>query len=161
MKTFRTDLSVDGIDALISKIRQYQGTFYNDFLAAVRQICDDAAEIAQDAFGMAVKVEVESIATKNDQYIARFAIVGSNKAVAFLEFGAGLLTDEDHPFADDAPFPVEKGSYSKINAHEYEAWTYWWFNHKKYTFVAPRRGLFKASEYIKDNLREEIRNSIR
>jgi hypothetical protein len=81
--------------------------------------------------------------------------------VAFLEFGAGLLTDEDHPFADDAPFPVEKGSYSKINAHEYEAWTYWWFNHKKYTFVAPRRGLFKASEYIKDNLREEIRSSIR
>lgn len=44
----------------------------------------------------------------------------SGEQVMFLEFGAGFLTDEGHPFAEAAPVKVEAGAYSKKHAKTYQ-----------------------------------------
>lgn len=160
MKTFRTDLSVDGIDRLISEIKTYQGKFYTNFMKEIEDLCQAAAEVAQTAFGSAVEMSAVPTATQNDSYVARFAVIAEGRAVGFLEFGAGLLTEEDHPFADDAPFDVREGSYSEEHAMQYYTYGYWYFGGKRYYFVQPRRGLFKASEHVKDNIRSAIRSAV-
>ena len=157
----RANLTEASIQKAIDQLKKYRSNFYRAFLAAVEDLCNIAAEECQKAYGDPdITMEVIPTATKLDAGVARFEIVANGDQVGFLEFGAGDLADASHPFAGNAPFEVRPGSWSEDNAQKYSTYGYWWYRKEKYYFITPRRGLFVASEYIKDNLREAIRSSM-
>lgn len=158
----RAILTADSIQKAIDQIKKYQNSFYTAFQSAVQELCDVAAEVCRETYGDPdIAVESVPTITKHDAGVARFEIRASGQHVGFLEFGAGDLADASHPFAGNAPFEVRPGSYSEEHAQRYSTYGYWYYNKRKYYFIEPQRGLFKASEYIKDNLRESIRSSMR
>lgn len=152
-------MSVDILDPSSIKALQNQLKFYQDNIepkmqSALEILANAAAEMCQSYFGRSVNVEYEL-----DDEEPRAVITASGKAVGFLEFGAGKATDTSHEFAGNAPFDVYPGSYSEQNARMFVEHGFWIFGGRRYEFVLPKRGLYKTSNWIKDNYAKVIKGS--
>lgn len=97
----------------------------------------------------------------------------SGEDVGFLEFGAGVFTDDSNPFANEVDFPVVPGSWSASHEHSanpnarYFAKNgfWWWYNpdvHEsvRYTGLYPTRGMLSAVDYVRDNIVQRITERI-
>ena len=111
----------------------------------VQAFVDKGAEIAQTEFGSMTTVE-----TGTDSY----KIKGTVAMIA--EFGAGLTTDETHPYAGDMDFPVKVGSYSDARQGEFfkTGHKFWHFGKTRMDHVEPRRGMFHSMDYLKQHIGE-------
>lgn len=105
---------------------------------------------AEGAYGTgAIKVWVEQIPYG-------WKLVANGDAVGFLEFGAGTMSDKQHPFAKNAPFEVKPGSWSLTYGEgqfipgRHESW---FFGGREYRYVQPRRGLYQAYTAMLNDLR--------
>lgn len=91
-------------------------------------------------------------------------IFAQGEQVGFLEFGTGALTDEMHPLADQAPFPVFTGSWSN-SPEGAGTWLKWLESGKdpmKYPYNRePRYGIYAAVEYIKAHAAEYVADELR
>lgn len=166
MKKIKAELSVESIQKAIDSLKGYQNNVELAYMRAIEQIVEDATQICQEAFGNSVTVDHSGdISEKTNVY--RYEITAEGKAVGFLEFGAGAGVEADHPFAKNAPFPVYSGSYSEANNGMYAQTKVqygigWWvFGGKIYLLVEAKRGLYKASENIRDNARRIIAESVK
>ena len=102
---------------------------------------------AQGAYGAAVSVSL--VESENGVTIS-----ADGEAVVFLEFGAGSSTNSANMYANEMPFPVQRGSYSDANHGEYQATHYdhWTFGGVEMTAVEPRNGMQKAYEAIMQDI---------
>lgn len=107
----------------------------------IKEIAKIGQQAAQGAYGSAIDVTVEEI----DNGVA---ISANGKAVAFLEFGAGSMTNSSNRYAFEMPFLVYRGSYSDETQGEYQEthYNYWHFGGKEIEYVEPRNGMQKAYE---------------
>ena len=109
---------------------------------------------------------------KDDTFTTSIVVTGDEPIIA--EFGAGYGTMEDHPFAKNAPVPIEVASYSKENFDRsmygglfyitndlYPGEGYWIFGGQTYQRVEPRHGLLDAYNYILQNGAEIARSVIK
>ena len=107
----------------------------------IQEIAKIGQRAAQGAYGSAINVTVENSGDG-------VAISANGKAVAFLEFGAGSMTNSSNRYAFEMPFLVFRGSYSDETKGEYQAthYSYWHFGGKEIEYVEPRNGMQKAYE---------------
>lgn len=154
MKKIKVKLNTNGLKKAIRELEFYRDSLEMRVMRAAEQIALLAVDVVQGVYGSAVAVSL--IPTENR---LGYTIEANGRAVGFLEFGAGLMTDEGHPFAENAPFDVREGSYSEDHAMQYYTYGYWWYGGKRYYFVAPRRGLYEGSTYIRDHAVEVIKRS--
>ena len=107
----------------------------------IQEIAEIGRDAAQGAYGSAIKVTL----VKEDKGVL---ISADGKAVAFLEFGAGSMTNSSNRYALEMPFLVFRGSYSDESKGEYQAthYNYWHFGGKEISYVEPRNGMQKAYE---------------
>lgn len=135
-------LTSKGLEEAADAVRELQKRLNGDRMD--NAIFDIATLIMADAghtYGNSVKVTTEAAENGRD-------VVATGRAVMFLEFGAGTETDVGHPYAENAPAPIEPGSYSREHAGMFEELGYWAFGGRFYKFVAPRRALYKAVRLV-------------
>ena len=119
----------------------------------MERLAEIGRDAAQGAYGNggAVSVTVEPIDNG-------FCIRADGNAVAFLEFGAGDTVNSGNRYAEQMPFEVSSGSYSRQNLDRwgrpgmYARYGYWIFGGTKYTEVQPRNGMEHAYEEIMSNV---------
>ena len=110
---------------------------------------------------------------KDDTFTTSINVTGGDEAI-IAEFGAGYGTMEFHPFAKNAPVPIEVASYSKENFERsmygglfyitddlYPGEGYWYFGGQSFDRVEPRHGLLDAYDYIMQNGDEIARSVIK
>lgn len=102
-----------------------------------RLVSEIGKPAAEGAYGSAINVTIERIPRG-------WQLVANGDAVGFLEFGAGVTADKNHSFAQNAPFEVYPGSWSKDHAQQFTNNGFWVFGGQQYDRVEPRRGLYKA-----------------
>lgn len=152
--TIDIELSTSSINRAISELQR----IYNDFPDSVQQAVDvlakDGAEEAKAAVGRMATVEAENVSQTEAK------IVLSGRAAIISEFGAGYATMEYHPFADNAPVPIEVASYSReqypygmfyISDQVNPGEGYWFFGGQEYDRIEPRHGLLNAYDYLIKN----------
>lgn len=107
----------------------------------IQEIGKIGQQAAKGAYGSAIDVTL----VREDKGVT---ISANGKAVAFLEFGAGSMTNSSNRYALEMPFLVYRGSYSDETKGEYQAthYNYWHFGGKEITYVEPRNGMQKAYE---------------
>ena len=158
MRTYTAELSTASIDRLIQQIEGYRDVVLQPALmSGMETIAANATKEAQTSFGSAV-----SVTYAPQEPSMAYTITGTGKAVGFLEFGAGIWTEENHELAANAPFPVYEWSYSELSGSgEGYAKGYWHFGGRVFYGIQPRRGLYNASSFVKANAAKIIRSALR
>ena len=140
--TFRINaksLKKDLDKVIEDKVRKYLREKSNEFVE--RLTSEVGKKAAESAYGNApIQLWLEKIPRG-------WRLVANGEAVGFLEFGAGTMSDRQHPFAKNAPFPVQPGSWSQIHGDKQFVpglYEYWYFGGQKFEYVAPRRGMLAA-----------------
>lgn len=145
MKDIAIDLSEQSIARAIQELKAYQLAFPAKITRAWAILCEGARDYCQSLYGAEVVVTGESSADG-------FIITATGRGVGFLEFGAGTMTDTEHPLAENAPFDVYPGSYSETNKRLFELYGYWVFGGRIYTYVMPQRCLYQTSIWVWQNI---------
>lgn len=148
-------LSETGINNLISRLQTIKENLQYGIEQTVEILAKEGADEANRAYG-GIAYASES---KEDSNTAVITVTGKNPIIA--EFGAGYATMEYHPFAKNAPVPIEVASYSKMNFDQspygglfwitndlYPNEGYWYFGGETYDRVEARHGLLNANDYI-------------
>lgn len=162
MKTIRIKLSVNGIEKAVRDLEQYRDELKQRTAELVDTLVDGGADAAQAAFGSTATVDKQT----DDGY---GYVEASGEYMTIKEFGAGLATMEDHPFADKAPYPVGVWEYSKWNlqhggsgeGYRTGKWHFPPGSKNEYTRVEPRHGILDAWDYIENHVEPEARRLFR
>lgn len=93
-----------------------------------------------------------------------FEVIAQGQQVGFLEFGAGLFSEYNHPFAQNVPYDVYMGSFSESEDGA-GTWLKWLQDGKdpmKYPYNREARyAMFNASEYIKKHAVQYIKEALK
>ena len=148
MKLINITLGVDDINRVVADLERLRQALDSGEIA--ERIAEEGANAAETAYGFPVSVE-----TSGNQA----TIIASHEGLSFLEFGAGLTTDESNPYAGMVPYPVYRGSYSDENHGMYAqtGYQYWIFGRNIFDRVIPRGGMMAAGQAIRDNAQDVIR----
>lgn len=160
--TINVSLSTESIENAIRSLRTVQENIRWGLSETVDILLKDGEQIAQAADGSMATVK----GYKDDETSGR--IIATGEAPIIAEFGAGYATMESHPFAGEAPVPIEVGSFSKENDGLFY-WSdyanpgegYWYFGGQEYDRVEPRHGLLDAHDHIVNHAAEIAREVIK
>lgn len=148
MKTLEIRLNQTSIGNAIKYFERYRNRLSKKIDELEWMLATEGAQVAQRIYGTAVTVTVRR---EKDGV----SVLASGKAVAFLEFGAGMYTDSLHPLAgkaDNEGLAVYDGSYSESHANQYTTLGYWFFNGMKIEGVQPRYAMWEADKAMSNEV---------
>ena len=132
------------------KFRLLQKQFERNVNRFIHELGEIGRDTAEQWYGDTITVTLEEIPNG-------VAINANGRHVVFLEFGAGDAVNESNMYAatveQEGGFEIRPGSYSEINAHQYELTGRWTFGGIVYTEVQPRN----AMEHVYETLQQEMR----
>lgn len=145
-KEITVDLSAIGIKKAIAEITKFK----KDFEKRVDLLCKKLAElgvsVVADDYGYTRGGEIQVYWEKVDD---GYVVVADGKGVMFLEFGAGDLAGTGM-MLENVPVDTTPGSWSASHAKQYSENGKWVWNDIVFTEVAPRSGMYFASEAMKN-----------
>ena len=153
--TIRT-LSESEIDKAITLLTAYKLTLDNRINRAMDTLAMLASEELRrnvGSSGRSVKNGGSRVSWSKLEGMS-YLLTVDGQQIGFLEFGTGVYADEQHPFRENAPFPVFSGSYSDtVGAGTWNKWVN--IDKKdpmKYPYNrVPKRPLYLTSLWIRDN----------
>lgn len=152
MKQIHISLGTGSIGKAIRELESYQERISRRAERLVSELTEEGRDIAQASFGRSVKVTGVADGEKG-------AVEASGSAAVIMEFGAGLMTMEEHPLAENAPVPVHEWSYSEtVGSGEGYATGQWHFGGRAYQYVIPRHGMLDARDHIVNVAEEKARS---
>lgn len=160
MRELSVSLNPDSVQEVIDELNKVKSLLDGEKMDnALGDIAGEIAKKAREIYGPSVTVTVEPADHGKD-------VVASGKAVMFLEFGAGTMTDTAHPYAGDAPVEIRPGSYSETHAGMFASTNedgdgYWIFGGKVYHYVVPRRALYHAVEDVKPKVLGIVKENLK
>ena len=126
-----------------------------EFDAKVDIFLNEIANLGRDTFdALGYTVDSGEITVTVEEIENGYAINAAGQGIVFLEFGAGDTVNSGNRYAPLMPFEVRPGSYSEINAQQYELTERWVFGGVVYTQISPRNGMQTAWETIMQNWRD-------
>ena len=153
-KTVKMTLSADSVQEAIEKLTMYKTAVKRAVLTATQRLMEDAQYYLERIVHIEMnpneqRVTVTSQLTDDG---TGFILTMSGAGVGFIEFGTGAYTDTAHPFADNAPFNVYKGSYStEIGNNTWGAWIQAGLPESEYPYNRyPVRPLYETCEFLRD-----------
>lgn len=155
-------LDAASLDRAVQEIAAYEAELNRKLISAFYVLAEEAADVVREHFfGYAVTVTTEPVNVVHPNTY-RYRIMASGDEVGFLEFGAGTTANSpNNPLAVNAPFPVGPAEYSKRNAQRFYLYGYWYYRKRRYEFVLPRRGLYFGDQYVRQNVRDVVKRSMR
>ncbi len=151
MRNFEIKLSEDSVQSMIDILEEFKQHLKDNQIP--EKLAEVGANAAEAAYGFPVSVE-----TGDD----RASVIASHEGLPFLEFGAGITTNENHIYASEVEYPVYQGSYSDQNHGMYQqtGYQYWVFGGEVYDRVVPRGGMLAAGTAIRDTLEDVVREAV-
>ena len=157
--TIDIELSTAGIQRAIRKLEKVRDNLDADVTHIVDTLAKEGAIRARIAYNGMAHATSEMVSDTEAKIVADG---GDRETTIIAEFGAGYATMEDHPFAANAPVPIEVASYSRQNNRGHGGlfyWTdfahpgegFWYFGGQEYDRVEPKHGLLDAYDWILGN----------
>lgn len=147
------DLTVESIDKAIKEIESFQKEMEKKLDELCKRLAEIGVSVAADECGYTRGGEVTVDWAKVDD---GYVITAAGKGVMFLEFGAGDEAGTGF-IGEDVPVDTTPGSWSSTHGQQYSEKGYWVWNGHVFTSVAPRSGMYFASERIKQEVESVAR----
>lgn len=149
------DLSESSIKEAKAQLDSYRLSMSPAFSQAMNALMYDAADYLERILQIEQVPEDQRIKIAASPTKGGFILNITGNGVGFVEFGAGVYADDNHPFVGEAPFPVFSGSWSDEHEGTYQAWkeTGAYSDSKgDYLYnLYPVRPLYETSVWIKEN----------
>ena len=95
------------------------------------------------------KVTIEPV---HDEHGDGWLVTADGKEVMFLEFGAGIAADPQHPWSNEMPFRVEPGSWSEDHAKQFSEKGYWFYDKTSWSYIPATRAMYNASLAVRQKI---------
>ncbi len=142
-------LNSESVKEAIFKIDKYKKSLPEKANRIVTELAKMGAQIVEYSYSENIyeDYEVSCIVNGNSAMI-----IAEGDDVVFLEFGAGVLTnDYTEGMETEGLPPIYPGSYSETEGLKmFSRYGYWFHAGKKYTGLVPMRGFYFASKEIKE-----------
>lgn len=169
-KKIVASLDAQSLRDAATMVRMYESKFNLAMWQAMYRLAWDLEKMIQNDFAYAGYVPGEghtpsiTVAPVVRKDGSGFSITAQGQQVGFLEFGAGIWSDYNHPLAQNVPYDVYMGSFSESEDGK-GTWLKWLNDGKdpmKYPYNREARyAMLHAVEYIKEHAVEYIMEEIR
>lgn len=133
-------LDLNNVQAAIDALNKYA----DDLDRKAKEITYRVASVGADEV---VRVDGENIATSVEPTENGHAMVAQHPAIVFMEFGTGVRTESDAPYADKVSVNVYPGSWSEDHANTWEEWIESGKDPELYPYNrSPKRGMYWAAQ---------------
>lgn len=139
-KVISVSLSADGIAKAIQEVKLRKKWIESKMDEFARRVAEKGCVIAQKNYQSPEGKVVVSIEAIDNGYV----IHANGRDVCFLEFGAGVSTSTDHPYASEMPFEVRPGSWSEEHSKQFSEKGYWFHNGKKMYGISPTKSMSRT-----------------
>lgn len=143
-------ISVDlnNVQAAIDALEKYAKDLEDKANEITRRVASVGAEEV-------VRVDGENIATSVEPIENGHAMVAQHPAIVFMEFGTGVRTESDAPYADKVSVNVYPGSWSEEHANTWEEWIESGKDPELYPYNhSPKRGMYWAAQRMKREVKD-------
>ena len=155
----KCDLSEQGIERAIKELKQYKARFLEKEKRLLEGLAEIGIKEASVRFTTAMYDGVNDVSVRLDEAKNGYVIVAEGKAVAFIEFGAGVYHNTSEPYPNPRPTGIVGiGEYGSGKGKR-KAWGYLNENNE----VVITRGnpaampMWYASEEIKNSVLKVVR----
>lgn len=137
----RIQVSLDNVGAAVDLLNQYA----KDLERKAEEITRRIAEAGADEV-----TSIEGVQTSVDSIPHGHKMTATDEAIVFMEFGTGLKTESNAPYADKVSVPVYPGSWSEEHANTWQDWIDSGRDPELYPYNhAPKRGMYWAAQRMK------------
>lgn len=141
-------LDLNNVQAAIDALNKYA----DDLDRKAKEITYRVASVGADEV---VRVDGENIATSVEPIENGHAMVAQHPAIVFMEFGTGVRTESDAPYADKVSVNVYPGSWSEEHANTWEEWIESGKDPELYPYNhSPKRGMYWAAQRMKREVKD-------
>lgn len=134
------NVDLNNVQAAIDALEKYA----KDLEDKANEITRRVASVGADEV---VRVDGENIATSVEPTENGHAMVAQHPAIVFMEFGTGVRTESDAPYADKVSVNVYPGSWSEGHANTWEEWIESGKDPELYPYNHfPKRGMYWAAQ---------------
>ena len=152
MKTITATLSPSSIDRMIKQLEGYKKRFETLCDRFMKALAETGVVAATQEYAMddahPDDPPIQVTVTETDK---GYSVTASGKQVVFVEFGAGTKTAAGDSRAANVGVEIRPRSYSEQNAQEFSTFGFWIYparNGKRYEYVEPHPGLWRARQEI-------------
>jgi len=122
----------------------------------VESLANEAAAVATAGYALGTVYGVKDIPhvyTDQDKqlYGDSWFVIANGKEVTFLEFGAGIAADSQHPWGDQIG-GVSPGAWSETHARQFVEKGYWYYDKTSWSFIPATRAMYNASLHIRQKI---------
>lgn len=136
-------VTLDNLDAAIEQLDKYAESLKAKAQETAKRIAEVGAEEVKS-------VDSQSVVTTIDPTDKGCVLSASHRAIVFMEFGTGMRTESDAPYADKVSVPVYPGSWSEQHANTWQQWVESGKDPENYPFNHyPRRGMYWSMQRMK------------
>lgn len=143
------NLDLNNVQAAIDALNKYA----DDLDRKAKEITYRVASVGADEV---VRVDGESVVSWVEPTEDGHSMIAQSPAIVFLEFGTGVRTESDAPYADKVSVNVWPGSWS--DEHEFKTWQHWIESGKDpelYPYNRyPKRGMYWAAQRMKRDAKD-------
>lgn len=171
-------LKVTGFSKAIKKLSKLSDNFDSKMKNVIKKLSEIGVETARSVFydDMLIYDGVNDVVVDDARWIGdnKVEIVARGQAVAFIEFGTGVVYPDDHPLASQ--LGMKRGGYGQGKGSN-PTWAYYGKKGKNTTAKIvrtdtekgdviltqgnpPAYGMYKASESIKNNILKIVKEEL-
>ena len=165
MATFTVKVDTGSLEkALSNRVADIKVYLEKKLDKIVERLAKEVAQpIAQQSFDFATEENNEPVVVTVEKVRGGYSINALGESVCFIEFGAGVLADPTHPFADNVPFLVRAGSWSDPRKGEFyrTGHQYWHYKKKRYEGVQAQRGMYEAYKAVLMNINRIVAEELK
>lgn len=142
------NLDLNNVQAAIDALEKYAKDLEDKANEITRRVASVGAEEV-------VRADGENIATSVEPIENGHAMVAQHPAIVFMEFGTGVRTESDAPYADKVSVNVYPGSWSEEHANTWEEWIESGKDPELYPYNhSPKRGMYWAAQRMKREVKD-------
>lgn len=160
-------MNKDSIDKAIRDLRRYEDKLKKAEKEIARQLAEIGMKVVELRF---YEVEPTEFDIYTEPTESGYAIVANGEDIMFIEFGAGMSTEDyEHPEAEGLP-PIVAGEWSRNEGTgQFASKGYWWHNREKFygypSFdgipAYPAHGFYEANKEMQKRAEEVIRRVLK
>lgn len=161
-----SDITVElhGIDYALEVLGRAEN-IDKPMIEACRELVETAALTVLARYSMMSQRGNSDFHTSIEPIENGYKLTVSGEDVGFLEFGAGVFTDDQNEFVNQVGFPVYPGSWSESHPHSpnsryFAKNGFWWWSDYRYSGLIATRGMQSALDKVRLQAEEVVKRKI-
>lgn len=144
-------ITCPGLDELTKTLEKQGKKLPAEYDTLIEGLVNEAKDVADAFYNTAAQYMPSDDFQKPSVFHEKmgecyYKLIAQGKEVCFYEFGAGMASDPSHPWAQEMPFEVNPGSWSKDHSRQFSDKGFWFYRKTSYSYIPATRAMYTAAQ---------------